>query len=161
MMNPTTQSVTKIETAVHIKRAIDDIYDFVTTPSNWPQWHPSSIAVTGDSTHSLEVGEQVAEDFCVVWRRGQVVWTVTGREAPFYWEIDGKIAGHDLGGTIQYQLAPHGEGTLFRREFAYPTPTFFFAAVNKLIGRRRVRYESELASLRLKSLLETGRVAGE
>lgn len=46
--------MTQIHTAVHIEQPIEEVYDFVTTPSNWPQWHPSSIAVTGNSDHALE-----------------------------------------------------------------------------------------------------------
>ncbi len=150
--------MTSITTAIHIERAVDEVFDFVTTPGNWPQWHPSSLQVTGATDHSLVVGEQVTEAFRVAWQRGQVVWTVDERKSPTHWVIDGQIIGRNLGGTITYTLSPDGDGTLFQREFVYSTPRPYHVILDKVIGRRRVQYESDLASLRLKSLLEKGKV---
>jgi uncharacterized protein YndB with AHSA1/START domain len=79
----------QIVTTIEIQRPIDVVYTFVTTPANWPKWHPSSREVRGATDHSLEVGEQVSEDFDVAGRRGTALWTVTDREAPYRWVIEG------------------------------------------------------------------------
>lgn len=71
--------MTRIFTSTIIHRPIDLVFDYVTTPGNWPRWHPSSLAVTGATDHSLAVGEQLEETFRVAGRSGRVVWTVTER----------------------------------------------------------------------------------
>jgi hypothetical protein len=76
----------------------------VTTPGNWPVWHPSSSGVGGATDHSLEPGEEVTEEFLVAGRRGRVVWTVRERLAPRRWVIDGRVEGG--GGTITFTATP-------------------------------------------------------
>lgn len=146
--------MTRIYTAVHIDRPPAELFDFVTTPGNWPQWHPSSLHVTGASDHSLEVGEQVTEAFSVAGRKGEVIWSAIERDEPLRWVIDGQIVGHDMGGQIAYTLRPDGAGTLFEREFTYPTPTIFFTLMDRFMVRRRVQSESDQAARQLKALLE-------
>ncbi|MCB9148735.1 MAG: SRPBCC family protein [Caldilineaceae bacterium] len=148
--------MTRMYTQIHIERSPSKVFDFVTTPANWPRWHPSSLGVEGATAHSLAVGEQVTESFHVAGRRGQVIWTVMERDAPHRWVIDGRIVGRNAGGVVSYTLQPDGEGTLFQREFTYPTPTLFFTIIDRLVVRRRVQKESEQATQQLKTLLEMG-----
>ena len=82
---------TRIHNSVSIGRDPDVVFAYVTTPANWPKWHPSSLAVSGTTDHPLDLGEQVTEDFLVAGRRGRVVWTVVEREAPERWVIAGEV----------------------------------------------------------------------
>jgi len=72
----------------------------VTTAGNWPQWHPSSLDVSGAVDHSGLPGEQVTEQFLVAGRRGSVTWTVRERQAPYRWMINGVIHGRTNGGAV-------------------------------------------------------------
>lgn len=105
--------MTRIYTAIQIERPVAEVFAFVTTPANWPQWHPSSLGVSAGADHSLQVGEQVTEAFLVAGRRGKVVWRVTEREEPRRWVIAGEIVGRNNGGVISYQLSAKGGGTFF------------------------------------------------
>lgn len=147
--------MTRIYTAVHIDCNPMELFEFVTTPGNWPQWHPSSLGVRGATDHSLEIGEEVIEAFHVAGRRGEVVWKVVGRDAGHRWVIDGIIVGRQHGGTVAYTLRPDGEGTHFERELSYPTPTLVFTILDRFLVRRRVQQESDRAVQQLKTLLET------
>ena len=40
----------RIVTTAHLRRPIEEVFDFLTTPANWPRWHPSSLSVTGPPT---------------------------------------------------------------------------------------------------------------
>ena len=146
--------MTRIYTESEMAVPIEQLYEFVTTPGNWPQWHPSSLGVSGAADHSLAVGEQCTEEFLVAGRRGQVVWTVIEREAPRRWVIEGQIVGRENGGVITYSLTPRNGGCLFQREFVYPTPNPLFWLLDRLIVRRQVQNESAEALRRLKELLE-------
>lgn len=147
--------MTRILSAVTITRPIDVVFEYVTTPANWLLWHPSSLAVTGDAGHSLLVGEQVEEAFNVAGRHGRVVWTVTERQAPRRWVIDGTIIGGG-GGVVSYTLSPAGAATRFEREFVYPLSSPLIALLDRLYVRRRIEAESAEAVRRLKEVLEKG-----
>lgn len=145
--------MTHIYTTTGIARPIEQVFAYVTTPGNWPRWHPSSLAVSGATDHSAAPGEQVIEEFRVAGRRGRVTWTVQEREAPRRWVI----AGHgEEGGsaTIAYTLTPMAGGTQFERELTYTFPNFWLAALDRLLLRRRIEAESTEALRRLKQALE-------
>lgn len=154
-MKDSPNHLTRIYSTIHIDCPPPQLYDFVTTPGNWPQWHPSSLSVGGATNHSLEVGEQCTEEFLVAGRRGSVVWTVRERSVPHRWVIAGEIIGRDSGGLITYSLTPQNGGTHFEREFVYPAPNLLFRLLNTLFIRRRVQQESDLAMRQLKQTLES------
>lgn len=148
---------TRIVSIADIRRAPSAVFEFVTTPAHWPAWHPSSLSVEGEIDHSLEVGEQVVEEFRVAGRRGRVVWTVRARSYPVRWSIDGVIDGR-AAGTVTYTLTPVSNGTRFVREFTYPAPSLWFALVNWIVVKGTIQSESDEAVTRLKRLLESNAV---
>ncbi|HEX5671718.1 MAG TPA: SRPBCC family protein [Acidimicrobiia bacterium] len=148
--------ITEIITDTLIKRSPSEVFEFVTTPANWPMWHPSSVAVRGPGAdHSALVGEEITEDFRVAGRSGTVTWRVIERIEPNSWAIEGVIQGRSNGGVVRYQLAPTGSGTAFTRTFSYPTPGALFTFLDRLFVRRRVKAESADAVRRLRKLLES------
>ncbi|MGF6936199.1 uncharacterized protein YndB with AHSA1/START domain [Paraburkholderia sp. UCT70] len=144
---------TRIVTVASIQRPPTVVFDYVTTPAHWPIWHPSSLAFSGSVEHSLDVGEQVTEEFRVAGRRGRAVWTVAARVRPSKWVIAGTIDGRPAG-TVAYSLTSTMSGTRFEREFTYRAPSLWFAILNWSVLRARIQSESDTAVLRLKSLVE-------
>jgi uncharacterized protein YndB with AHSA1/START domain len=145
--------VTRIHTTIRIDEPVERVFEYATTPGNWPEWHPSSLGVSGARDHSLEPGEQVTEEFLVAGRRGRVMWTVREREAPRRWVIDGEVEGGG-GGTITYTITPSADGTTFERDFVYSMPNRFLALLDGLVLHRRVEAESTEALRQLKQALE-------
>ncbi|AOY96701.1 polyketide cyclase [Cupriavidus sp. USMAA2-4] len=144
---------TQVHNEVVIARSAQHVFDYVTTPAHWPDWHPSSLAVSGATGHPLQPGEQVSETFRVAGRSGVVVWTVTARQRPAFWAVAGTIEGRPAG-TVAYTLREEGDQTRFSRDFRYRSPTLGFAILNQLVLRRRVEAESAEAVVRLKARLE-------
>lgn len=145
--------MTRIYKTARIQTPIEQVFDYVTTPGNWPAWHPSSLGVSGATDHSLEPDERVTEEFRVAGRRGRVVWTVQERDAPHRWVIDGRVKGGG-GGRITYTLTPHEGGTIFEREFVYTMSNPLLALLDRLVLCRRVEAESAEALRQLKDVLE-------
>ncbi|MBV9452807.1 MAG: SRPBCC family protein [Rubrobacter sp.] len=143
--------MTRIYNSVRIQTPIEQVFDYVITPGNWPQWHPS-LGVSGATDHSLEPGEQVTEEFRVAGRRGRVVWTVRERELPCRWAIEGRVQGG--GGTVTYTLTPYNSSTIFEREFVYAMPNPLLALLDRFLLRRQVEVESVETVRRLKNVLE-------
>jgi uncharacterized protein YndB with AHSA1/START domain len=147
--------MTRIYTTTFINKPVEEVFDYVTSPGSWPQWHPSSLGVSGVTDRSMQVGEQCTEEFEVAGRKGSAVWMTRERQAPNRWVIDGKIIGSQHGGgRVTYTLTPQAGGTFFEREFVYPTASLLFKLLDLVIIRRRVRAESEEAMRRLKKALE-------
>ncbi len=145
--------MTRIQKSIQLSRSVQAVFDFVTTPGNWPQWHPSSRGVSGATAHSLHVGDQVSEGFKVGWHQGRVVWTCRERTAPHHWVIEGQVEKGG-GGTITYALTPHGDGTRFERTFVYEMPNRLLGLLDALFIRRLMAKASERALQQLKRVLE-------
>lgn len=144
---------TRIYKSITIDRAPAAVFDYVTTPRNWPAWHPSSLGVSGAIERSAQPGERIEEAFVVAGFRGEIVWTVVVRAAPSRWVIDGK-SSNGGGGRISYTLSTQGRGTRFEREFVYYAPNVLAVILDWLFVRERIDSESAEALRRLKVVLE-------
>ena len=111
--------MTQILSTIWIHRDIADVFDFLTTPKNWPEWHPASISVVGSTDHSLAIRElaireEVTEEFLAAGRRGSAVRRVTAREAPYLWRIESSAS--EASATITYRLRKEAGMTVFERD---------------------------------------------
>ncbi len=150
---PAPEEPVRIESEVNISRTPQAVFDFVTTPGNWPKWHPSSLAVSGATDHPLRVGEQATEDYLVAGRHGRAVWTVTERDAPRRWKIEGH--GQEGGRAwIVYTLTEQAGVTRFKREMSYRMPNLLAALLDPLLTRKAIATESAVAVQQLKQVLE-------
>jgi len=143
----------RIVCAANIGRSPADVFEYVTTPGNWPIWHPSSIKVLGATDHSLAVGEECTEEYVVAGRHGTCVWKVLERDAPRAWTIGASPQGGGSA-TISYALSAAGDGTRFIRSMTYTMPNWFFGLLDGMFLKRRIAAESEEAVTRLKATLE-------
>jgi hypothetical protein len=142
--------MTTVRNEIDIAAPPGDVYGFVTTPGNWPRFHPSSLGVSGAVDHSLGVGEQCVEEFLVAGRRGATTWTVIERVPDRRWVIQSDLAG----GTVTYDLGPADRGTRFVRTFTYLPRNLLHRVLDALFVRRRVEAESLQAVRQLKAVLE-------
>jgi hypothetical protein len=144
--------MTEIRTVAIIRRLPDAVFAYATVPGNWPQWHPSSLNVSGITERTLQAGESCREEYLVAGRRGSCEWTarecVPGRR----WVIETQTRGGSA--SITYTLDPLGDFTRYERVLRYRMPNPYLALLDLLLLRRRVRKESEEATHRLKARLE-------
>ena len=49
----------QIFTSIEIARPIDEVFEYITTPAHWPEWHTTALGVSGAIDHSLLPGETV------------------------------------------------------------------------------------------------------
>jgi uncharacterized protein YndB with AHSA1/START domain len=146
-------AMTRIVTTIRIRRPIAAVFEYVTTPANWPRWHPASLSVSGNVSHSLLIGEAVTEEFRAAGRRGRVTWRVARREAPHAWVIETWAEGGWA--TISYGLRTERGETVFTRELTYAMPNPWLALLDRLVLRRRMARESAIALQQLKAALES------
>jgi hypothetical protein len=144
--------MTRITTSIRIRRPVGEVFDYVTTPANWPVWHPASISVSGSSNHPLRLGEEIVEEFVAGGRRGRATWRVTRRKAPHRWRIEASWPQGQA--VISNLLSAEGVDTVFRRDLSYEMPNAWLALLDLLVLRRRMDRESRIALQRLKLVLE-------
>ncbi|MGB7946828.1 MAG: SRPBCC family protein [Candidatus Binatia bacterium] len=151
--------MTRICNSIEIRRPIDAVFEFITTPANWPQWHPASVSVSENGDHSLQPGEEVIEQIKVAGHRGEARWRVRERIAPSRWVIEG--TGNKGGrATITYTLTEESAGINFERELVYMMPNPLLAVMDWLFIRSRMKTDSAEALRRLKDRLESGGGSG-
>ena len=148
-----TTAGSRIVNTVTIHRGIGDVFDFFTTPKNWPRWHPASISVDGATDHSLAVGEEVGEEFRVGSGKTHTVWRVIAREAPHLWRIENTPA-EDARVAITYRLRADGGDTVFEREMQYQFDKLWLRVLDPLFIRRHFERESQQALANTKRFLE-------
>jgi uncharacterized protein YndB with AHSA1/START domain len=143
--------MTRVVSTIRIRRDIAEVFDFLTTPKNWPEWHPASISVAGSTDHSLTIGEEVTEEFIAAGRRGRTVWRVTAREAPYLWRIESSES--EASATITYRLHTEAGMTVFERDMQYHFGPPMISP-KAMFLRRRMERESREALFRAKQILE-------
>ena len=147
-------SASRVVSATRIHREIGDVFDFFTTPKNWPRWHPASISVAGATGHSLAIGEEVTEEFRIGSGKGQAVWRVTARDAPHLWRIEATPESGDARVTITYRLWMDGGDTVFERDMQYQFNRLWLRVLDPLFIRRHTERESQQALSNAKQILE-------
>lgn len=145
--------MSRVTTSILIRAPRERVFDYVTTPAHWIEWHPSTLAVSGATDHPLQVGEQITEDFAIAGRRSRVYWTVREREVPSRWRIEGRVEGGGSGSII-YTLVAQPDGTLYTRDFAYSMGSPLAALVDWLFLRRRIAADSAVALAAIRRRLE-------
>jgi hypothetical protein len=147
--------MSRVYSSALIRQPVDLVFNYVTTPGNWPRWLLSSLAVTGATNHSPRVGEQVIEEFRIAGRLGRAVWTVVECVEPTRWVIAGEVVGNRNGGRVVFSFHPHGQGaTLFERQFFYEPRKAVQRLADHLFIRTRIARESAEAMARLRERLE-------
>ena len=146
-------SASHVVSTIRIHREMADVFDFFTTPKNWPRWHPASISVAGATDHSLASGEEVTEEFRTGNGKGRTVWRVTAREAPHLWRIENTPAG-DARFTITYSLRQDERDTVFERDMQYQFNRLWLRVLDPLFIRCRMEQELQQALSNAKEILE-------
>ena len=144
----------RIVSAIEIDAPMERVFDYATTPGNWPRWHPASSSVAGASGHSAEPGQRITEEIQTGGRAWRAVWTVRERATPHRWVIDGAAEGGGSA-TLSYRLTPTSSGTRFERELVYRMPSSWLGLLDRLVIHRRMAAELAKALRQLKQILES------
>lgn len=144
------------------------IFDFATTPANWPRFWPITLGVTGDVDGPAIVGARWTEQVKIAFWRGEFHWEATARTRPSSFEMRGTSQGHGwLGrllpsetGRIAYTLTETAGRTHFHRVMDYPDPNLVLKILDALVMRRSMTRAINQALQTLKSLVESGAGAG-
>ena len=112
-----------IHNEIEIAVSAEDLFNYVTQPWLWHEWHPSSKSAK--AAHSfLATGDEFKEVIEVQplaplpWRMSRTTRYSVTESVPFHtWEVEGKMKDGWI--RIRYDFEQKGDVTLFTRELNF------------------------------------------
>lgn len=142
--------MTQLRQSIEIPAPPAAVYDYVTRPLRWKEWHPSSLAVQEAGDESLVAGRRFEEDVNAAGRARHLHWMVEESRPGQRWRASAYMAD---GSTVRltYELEAAGAGTRFTRTLEYVLAPLLLRWLNDAWLWRRVERESQAALERLRA----------
>lgn len=102
-----------------IQAPIETVYDYVTQPDRWHEWHPTSLSADTGTTGSVTAGARFTEMVDLLGVRMPMTYRVQITRRPS--EFKTVFTSLAVDGSIHYFLRPFNNGTLFKRILIYET----------------------------------------
>jgi|CXWL01.1.fsa_nt_gi hypothetical protein len=128
------------------------LYDYVTRPARWHEWHPASLGAEEHALESLSAGARFEEDIVSSGFRRRLRWQVVDSRPGARWEAHATM-GDGSGVRLLYEFVADGSGTRFTRTLDYEVKPVLLRLLNDLLLWRRVRAESRRAMANLAAVV--------
>ncbi|KAF1030552.1 MAG: hypothetical protein GAK37_01265 [Pseudomonas sp.] len=102
-----------------IQAPIETVYDYVTQPDRWHEWHPTSLGADTGTQGSLPCGHRFSETIDLLGVQVLMSYRVQIAHPPL--EFKTVFTSLAVDGCIHYFLRSKGNGTLFKRVLTYET----------------------------------------
>ncbi|MBN2977331.1 polyketide cyclase [Pseudomonas fluorescens] len=103
----------------YIQAPLEAVYDYVTQPDRWHEWHPTSLGADTGTSGSLPAGARFTEMIDLLGIRVPMSYRVQIARRPD--EFKTVFTSLAVDGSIHYFLQAHRDGTLFQRVLTYET----------------------------------------
>jgi uncharacterized protein YndB with AHSA1/START domain len=145
--------MTEHTTHTVLRAAPEVVYDYLTRPARWREWHHASLGAEAHADASMPAGAEFREQIRTVGIRKILQWQVLVAEPPLRWEA---AATMDDGSTVRlhYWFEAIPEGTCFTRTLGYTLKPWSLRLLNASVGWAKVRIESRQALQRLQRQFE-------
>ena len=127
-----------------------DVLAYASTSTRWPEWHPSSLKVEGQSG-PLHAGSRFEEDIRAGGREGHLSWAVSEYLPGRRWSARAQ-GDHGLSLEVTYECEAEGDGTRFVRTLEYQFSGLGMRIANRLLLKRRIDHESAASMLALREM---------
>jgi hypothetical protein len=152
---------------VDIRAPAAEVFNFATTPRNWPLFWRLTVGVTGDVETPLAVGATCTEHVKVAFWNGFFLWHGDVQTAPRSFSMTATSRGGGPLGwltsgipvRITYALSEADGTTHFRREMTYTQSHPLLELTDRLFMRRMITNQIAEAMQKMKSILEATRQA--
>jgi uncharacterized protein YndB with AHSA1/START domain len=142
------------------------VFDFATTPANWPRFWPVTLGVSGDIDAPARAGAHWVEQVKISFWRGEFHWEAAECTRATHFVMVGRSYGHGWAkvmpsedGRIEYTLTETAGRTHFRRVMTYTDSNLLLKIMDALVMHRTMTRAIQQALGNLKSILESGVVA--
>lgn len=125
------------------------LFDYVTRPLRWKEWHASSLEVRGVQDESLVAGRRFEESVVAAGGlKRELTWLVEESHPGKRWRASAYMAD---GSTVRlsYEFEAVATGTRFTRTLEYTVAPLLLRWINRLFLQGKVVQESDAALQRL------------
>ena len=102
-----------------VDRPIEAVFVVVSTARFWPEWHPATRSVEGDTDHPARLFDRITEHATIAGVEGSGVWTVTEHTPPHRLALEAELAVGHLRIAYAFTVVPD-VGTRFQRDLDFP-----------------------------------------
>lgn len=110
-------SAQPIRNELYIACAVEHVYDYVTQPDRWHEWHPTSLSAETGMRGPLPAGQRFSEEIDLLGLQLHMDYRVLIARPPQ--EFKSLFTSSLADGSLHYRLQARGRGTLFRRTLDY------------------------------------------
>ena len=136
--------MTTIQLEQFILAPTQAVYDYVTRPARWKEWHPASLGAQQHAAESLGVGARFEEDILSAGVKRHLRWTVEQAEPGQRWAA-GAVMEDGSTAHLEYRFEARNTGMNFTFILRYQLKPLHLRLANALFMWRRVQAESRLA----------------
>lgn len=133
--------MTTVQLSARLAAPPAQVYDYVTRPARWKEWHPASLGTPGQGDASLAAGAAFEEDIRAAGIRRHLRWQVLDSQPGVRWAARA-VMGDGSTVHLLYEFSAAGDGTQFTRTLDYRIKPLLLRLANDWILWRRVRRES-------------------
>lgn len=146
----------RMQHEIEIAAAPEAVFDYVSTPGRWPEWHPSSLRLESGAERPLAAGARFEEDIHAGGRKAHLSWIVRESQRPSLWTAEA-VGDNGVTLRLEYRLEVRADGgTRFMRTLDYSLLNLLLRTYNALLGQRRIARESEESLRRLRDVMAAG-----
>ncbi len=141
-----------VENSITIKRPIEEVFEYVSTPENDPTWVSASLRNERTLPGPMRVGMTTQEDVKFLGRTSTDTWEVIEYEPPTvvaYLATSGLLSG----GVVRARCEPVQGGTRFTHEVKYEPRGIYYKALAPVMPWATQRLIASMDRT-LKNLLE-------
>jgi hypothetical protein len=135
--------------SIEVATSAAALYDYVSRPLRWKEWHHSSLEVHGVVDEPLVAGRRFAESVVAAGRfRRELTWLVEESHPGKRWRASAYMAD---GSTVRlcYEFEAVAAGTRFTRTLDYAVAPLWLRCLNRFFLQGKVEAESLAALQRL------------
>lgn len=130
-----------------IEAPVQKVYDYVSQPHRWHEWHPASLSADTANVGALKQGDRFSEKIRIYGQETEMSYQVLIASPPY--EFKTAFTSALIDGTIHYRLEQRSDGTLFHRTLDYSIDKYIATLKSGMLGL------SKVALGNLKGTLET------
>lgn len=146
-----------IQQTITINKPANVIFEYVTVPNLWHEWHPQSLSVEPERLSSFQEGQVFDEVIQTSFGKDDMSWVVEVNDPDKQWIA--RAYNHTKGVNIRlrYDLTAQGDKTVFQRTLDYEMPNFILRVANFIYFKQYMINQSWHSLESLKAYVETNK----
>lgn len=144
----------QIQQTIIINASSNKVFEYVTVPTKWHEWHHQSLWVKPELLSSFQEGQRFEEEIQTLLGNDPMSWEVKEHNQDKAWEAHAYNHNKDANIHLRYEFKEIDTETEFTRTLNYETPNFLLHMANQLYFMSHMKDESMHALDSLKSKVE-------